>query len=263
MTTTRTGLGIPLLFWTAGFLTMRVIENKKSRHTTKRLIVLVLLLLTFGILMNGVEEQLRVAATPTFSAFQDRALRDRARTTYLGHLSAFSTWFDTCLEQPGGAMFGARTFGVLSTCSGFLLRVTGVWPVGVFVGGGRGVTNIYTIQRGAIEDFTLVGALFWFLLLGIVGGFGYRACRHGQILGAPVLLTFYLWTGWYIVSVFTYNSVCLAVLFTSGYVVLLMNHRAKFGIRGGLRSITFRVRYGDHKLDRAAPYRLPRTTGPD
>ena len=237
----------------AGFLTMRVIENEQSRHTTKRLIRLILLFALVGIFMNGVEEQLRVAATPTlFSAFQDRAFLERTRTIYLGHLAAFSAWFDTYLKQMGGATFGARTFAGPLNLLGISTRVTGVYTTFVFVGGGPGKTNIYTAQRGVIEDFTLVGAEVWYFLLGILGGFAYRGCRKRQILAVPGLLTYYLWTGWYVVSAFTYNSVCLAALFTSGYIILVLKHRANFTIRGGLQSKTFRLRFGQLKLDELA-----------
>ena len=135
----------------------------------------------------------------------------RAKSTSLGYLAVFSHW----AAGPDGAdgfhfQAGAYTVGGLLDIAGLHSRELGIYSDSFDLEGDN--SNIYTVFRGLIEDFTLPGAA---VLCGVVGFFAGRAYR-GALAGCQIssvsLAGFYAFLLWSPVgSVFIYNGPVLAM----------------------------------------------------
>ncbi len=136
-----------------------------------------------------------------------------------GSLAAFSSWFHE--YKTGSATFGAYTFGGIFDLLGLHHREIGLYAEMVTLPGGE-ETNIYTVLRGLIQDFTLGGAVILTFLVSFVSGI---------LLGSPSRRTWtsILFGAWYyafilgspLTSVFTYNGVVLAWLLAA---IVLRSH---------------------------------------
>ena len=98
-------------------------------------------------------------------------------------------------------------------------------------------TNMFTIFKPPIADYTFAGALLLFFLIGIASGWAYRRVRQGRLWPIAVLVTLYANTmvvgGWF----FTYNSVS-ATFFIVG---LYLRYAEVLGISSPSRDEISRV----------------------
>jgi hypothetical protein len=102
---------------------------------------------------------------------------------------------------------------------GLATRIGGLFETTYFLSFGES-SNIYTVFRPLIEDFTVAGALTFLMLLGILGGVGFRGVTKGGWWAMPCLLVFYAVTLWSPITwLLIYNSQIAAVL---GLAVVLL-----------------------------------------
>ena len=91
----------------------------------------------------------------------------------------------------------------------------GVRELGVFgdqsVDIGESASNIYTVFRPLIEDFTFAGALMVLALTGFVTGFSFVRMRNGSVASIAVVSLFYSFVAWsHVTSLLAYNTILLA-----------------------------------------------------
>lgn len=124
-------------------------------------------------------------------------------TWFFGHVSAFSTWFDTYTHLP--VTFGGRTFSGITSLLGLSERTGGTYDM-VNIGSYR-QSNVFTAYRGLIEDYTLIGAhAFIFLLAVLLGKCLVLSPKSAVTFGISVIiLTFFAWS--FVISIWTYNSI--------------------------------------------------------
>jgi len=137
-----------------------------------------------------------------------------------GFLPAFSSWFHGYVPSSSPAL-GAYTFAGIFDLLGLQHREIGLYEGHVTLLGGE-ETNIYTVLRGLIQDFTLGGAVFVVFVVGLAAGMCLSRPSHKN--WAPILLgagcyAFILWSP--VVSVFNYNGPVLAWLVAT---VILRSH---------------------------------------
>jgi hypothetical protein len=103
----------------------------------------------------------------------------------------------------------------------------------VLIGEGR-VTNLFTIFRALIDDFTVLGAWVALLLVGAAAGYAHRRLTRGVGSALAILAPFYavvLWSP--IVNIFIYNTVTVGWVVFVGVVLLVhshIEHAASFGV---------------------------------
>lgn len=142
----------------------------------------------------------------------------RLFTSYaLGHLYAFSDWFDFYIGIPSQQFFLAEkpTLGFYSFMALFKLAGdTRYVPPGVYEeyynDGYLVATNIYTAFRGLITDFTIPGSLAVILLCSmVIHGLFFMMIRESRsALGMAIFVAFCAFlASSYIISVFIWNSV--------------------------------------------------------
>jgi oligosaccharide repeat unit polymerase len=128
-----------------------------------------------------------------------------------GHIAAFSIWFERDGLQVAPSL-GQISFAGIFNALGVYTRDLGLFQEVVFLDSGF-ATNIYTLFRPLIQDFTVIGSLFFLLAFGLVGGVAYQSALKGNIRAVPLL------TGIYATILFSFNtSIWIWTSVLAGYV---------------------------------------------
>ena len=129
-----------------------------------------------------------------------------------GHASIFGRWFETHALGDAAPGWGVYTFAGAFDKLGLGHRKPGIFEESLFLDSGD-ESNVYTLFRSLIEDFTVPGAIAVLSLVGILGGAAHLQVRNGRIAAITVLAGFYSWTVFgFAGSIWAYNSVIAAFL---------------------------------------------------
>jgi len=138
----------------------------------------------------------------------------------VGHLAAFSDWFAHGGWASPNLTFGTQTFAGVFDATGLKTRPAGVYAENVYLAPGV-YSNVYTIFRGLIEDFTAMGALMILLTGGFAAGLAFARVQQRRIGSVPVLVAFFAITLWsFVVNLFIYNTILAAWLLFAAYVFI-------------------------------------------
>lgn len=208
--TTRSSLLYPLIFAVGGYCAFSVMTRNIDRvkpkfwknlaYTTSIVFAVVLLSVGLEVLRAGPD-----SASLSLAA-------EKMRVVLFASPSAFSKWFEENLDLDEPT-WGKNTFAGMFEYMGMIERQPGIYTDRVDVSQQGESTNVFTLFRGLIEDFTLPGSLLMMFLLGIIAGFSYRRVSLGSIAYVPILAGFYslvFWSG--VISIFNYNTVVLTYL---------------------------------------------------
>lgn len=219
--TTRSAMLFQIVYWISAYCGMKIFVNGVAGPLfTKRFILLAPLVgctVFFGFSMvllarHGLSLDLLAPI-----------IWPRFRGDIVGHLVAFGEWLKLGKYADGDPTFGAITFGGVFEAIGIRRRVLGIYEDVIDIGLGEFATdtNIYTVFRGLIEDFTLPGTLAILFLIGLGAGCGYRMAARRVVVGIPLLVSFYWFALWSpIAAVTTYNSLIVAYLIFTLSVLL-------------------------------------------
>lgn len=210
--TTRAAVVTALILWVAGFFAQRALMDRGGfRLFAKQRLYALTGLAMLLIVIFGVGQVMRGGDTPEAAAVQDMVLSDTPRVWMLGHLSVFTQWFRETRFGLDSPAMGAYSLAGVFEQLGLHPR-----PLGLYIDRYELLpglySNIYTVFRGFIEDFTLPGSLVFLFLLGKWAGAAYDRVREGNLHYVPVLVAFYAFVGSYGVSIFNYNSILFAWL---------------------------------------------------
>ncbi len=141
-------------------------------------------------------------------------LADRLVTYAFGHMSALSAWLDAQAFAEDELAFGSYTFAGPVAALGFFQRQAGIYAE-LNYNDYTVESNVFTIFRGLITDAGFAGALAATAIAAFVAGRAVRRIRADR--ASPITLVpltvFYAVTLWsHVVSIFTYNSLAVAVL---------------------------------------------------
>ena len=125
-------------------------------------------------------------------------------------LPAFAQWFQSEGMRFSDLTLGHRTFGRTYELLGMHFADKYFYsPTDL----GFTTSNVHTVFRDLIEDFSPVGALVCLFLLGMVGGVSYRRVLRGERNFLPVLTTIYVFTFTsFSFSLFVYTGPTLALV---------------------------------------------------
>ena len=148
-------------------------------------------------------------------------LLSRLRIWFFGHLAGFSAW----LEQEGlvqdSLSLGEFTFAGIFDILGISNRNSGIFQDFVYISDDYN-TNIFTVFRGLIEDYSVVGTLVLLFTLGVLGGLVFQYLRRGELLYLPILSAFYSITLLsHITSLLNYNTLLLAWFLFAVYLLFI------------------------------------------
>ncbi|MDI6792496.1 MAG: O-antigen polymerase [bacterium] len=207
----RAGILFSIVLWLSGFLSMKVYL---SRGKYKALKFEHVSIASIGILsLSGIYMLLQwlrggIEASANFSN-----IFVHMKVAIAGYLSAFTAWYNT--YEFYKLSMGAYTFAGPFNFLGLAEREQGLYSIPVYIESGS-FTNIFTIFRGLIQDFSLPGTLVIFFLAGLVNSLSYHECIKGNMLWILPLSIFYAITLFSpLTSIFTYNSVVAAWIVAS------------------------------------------------
>lgn len=134
---------------------------------------------------------------------------------FTSHLYAFDDWF---VWYSGGKsnmnylmesqLYGNRTFYAIYDIFGGQSsqgQIPGFIEEIHFPNGQK--TNLYTVFRGLIEDFSLIGSLLFIMLLGLVSSFFDRNCRKMKLSSLFIyLLLLWFFSNLFAISAFNWKS---------------------------------------------------------
>lgn len=130
-----------------------------------------------------------------------------------GHMPAFSVWFNEYYSSGDYSLsFGQYTFSGVFSVLNIAERVSGIYSEGVLISGNYEGTNIFTIFRGLIEDFGIIGSLLLMFFVSIIIGVMYKSVKLGKFNSFVFLIIFYSFSMYGIVSILSYNSILLAFI---------------------------------------------------
>ena len=219
--TTRSAMLFQIVYWLSSYWGMKIFINGSAGPLfTKRFILLVPLVGCAAFLAFSMVLLARHGLSLDLLA---PIIWPRFRGDIVGHLVAFGEWLKSGKYINLDPTFGAITFGGIFEALGIRMRVLGIYEDVIDIGTEEFATdtNIYTVFRGLIEDFTLPGTLVMLFAIGLVAGHGYRMAAGRAVVGIPFLVSFYWFALWSpIAAVTTYNTLIVAYLIFTLSVLL-------------------------------------------
>ena len=206
--TTKGSTFLAIVLWLSAYLATRLAFGRRELFTRRHMSVgvwaigiVVVLFLASGLARLGSTNLLRVELE-VLPSMKDAAV---------GYLPAFSHWFQGAgfdLHEPA---LGAYTFAGVFEALGVRARLGGLFTDFVTLSSG-GTTNIYSLFRLLIEDFTPPGALVLLILFGAVAGMVYDRVARGSVTALPLMVAFYATAIFSsISSLWAYNSILAAL----------------------------------------------------
>jgi oligosaccharide repeat unit polymerase len=201
----RAAFVVGLVCWLGGYLSVRScrVEVAGGILSVKSVVFLAAGGLALLLLYVGVNS-LRHAKDATDTA--DLAVdfnSGQIRNYMFGMPSAFAQWFDS--DAHDSVEWGALTFPGAYAVLGIRPRTLGTYNDSAQTVGLEG-TNIFTMFRGLVEDFTFFGAFVFCGLWGFAGGWSYsRGCLQS---GAILVLSAYYATTFFspLICLFGFNG---------------------------------------------------------
>ena len=210
----RSGIFLSIILWLSGWLGSLVyLQDFKFRPQTimfslVSFMVLIIVFISVGWLRSGADDY-----------FLLMEFIDYARISYFGHLSAFSTWLND--YHYTGLTFGANTFSGPLDFLGIIEREIGFYKQNIFLTDSI-YTNIFTVFRGLIEDFSIPGTLIIGFGVGMCVRLAFNRCSYGHFMWMVPLTLFYAFVLYSpIISLFNYNSAIMAWIFISIPLILI------------------------------------------
>jgi len=220
LTGARAAILLGLTCWLSGYVALLCICNRGRLHLFSRKRISSLLLSATAIVVMF----LTIDGIRDSRWYQGFVIDFRAQklATYLfGSPAAFAGWYAHAVDVP--ATWGARTFAGEFDLLRIKNRTIGTYTATSNVTSGSDATNVFTIFRGMIEDFTPYGAV---LLAPVIGGLVSWIFTAHQMRVTSRLLCLSAFYGATLVSplssLFGFNGAMLAWV-----VAWLVFHKAK------------------------------------
>lgn len=198
--TGRTKVVLQFSYWFTGYFTMLVFVNRRrivplfTAARTSAAIACVTLFLVVGVVFTQFRSVPRdVPVGDKLRQYwqllePDRLLDswDWMHSSIFGHPAMFSSYFELAWDTPPvHPKFPAETAAGLYRAMGYELPE----PLYTMVGGE--LTNVFTIFKPPIEDFTLPGALLIFCAWGALSAWSYARLQGGSLWPGVFLIHFY------------------------------------------------------------------------
>ncbi len=207
--TTRTSLLLPCLFFVATYVTVSIPYGRlfelRSRFRVAMcagIMATVLFVVFVGI---------QVLRTGSGLSSLNASLVKVVAASPVAGLIAFSQWFEETLGEAREVAFGRHTFAGIFDLLGISPRRMGLYEDRSALGFDGASTNIYTIYRGLISDFSFLGTAVFLFVGGFGTGWVFLSARRGDLGACAILALIIAFGGWsHVVSILNYNTVVAA-----------------------------------------------------
>jgi len=214
--TQRGAVIVSAILWVSEYFAAAVMMGERTLVTGRR-VALAATVLGLALLLFAYVAVLRNGATEVSLAF---ALLPKVVTGAFGGPINLSIWLRETRGVVASPALGAYTFSGVYDILGLHTRVLGLFDDFHTLQSGYS-TNIYTIFRPLIEDFTLPGALLLSSLFGFLAQRSYDGVRRGRPRAAPGLAAAYATILFsFNTCIWTWNATIAAVLLLGAFVQL-------------------------------------------
>ncbi|HEY1678534.1 MAG TPA: O-antigen polymerase [Candidatus Sulfotelmatobacter sp.] len=223
LTGARAAILLGLTCWIGGYVATLCVKDSASvgMFSGKRLIHLGLTAAFLVGMFVGIDS---VRDTSWVHAVILDVHEEKLSNYMFGSPAAFADWY--AHNDVGDAEWGARTLAGVFDLLRLKARVAGRYQETSNLIGTE-VTNVYTLFRGLIEDFTETGALLIAACIGGMGGWVYRS-RSGSrsvLLSLSAFYAAFLYSP--IVSLFSFNGAILAWLVAGAVMFFATPHTGR------------------------------------
>lgn len=223
LTTAKAGSIQALLFWSSAFFTARLAERGNGcRLLSRPNIVAVATVCAFTALIFMIFQSFRYG----YGLSEFRKSLDGLYSYPLAVLPPLCSWIHNNDLWSLRMDLGKWTFAGLFDLLGLAKREVGIFSDSVIIHGYK--SNVYSVIRGLIMDFTLPGSVLIALLSGGLSNFVYHNVlrRKKWAIGIlPLIYSFILWSP--VVSIFSYNAITISFLIFFLYVLTSSDAKAR------------------------------------
>jgi oligosaccharide repeat unit polymerase len=160
------------------------------------------------ILMASSFTRLGTLDSSEFDIVQDKL------SSYLGHVPAFSNWLSNYNWSDLSMELGKYTFSGILDLVGLSKREIGLYEVNYRLANGT-LTNIFSIHKGLVLDFSILGSILIYFLFGLISSFFYIGVRNGNVKLAGLLsISYFIIFGSIFTSILVYNTIFLSCFMT-------------------------------------------------
>jgi oligosaccharide repeat unit polymerase len=215
--TTKAAMLFAMILWLSSYFATRLRQGNLAVFTRPHLLVA----LGVGAAVTTFFFAVGLARLATTDVTLRSVVYAKLATAAFGHMTVFSHWLSEYANSPFSPTLGTVTFAGPLELLGFGQRIPGLFENLIDLVGGD-TSNIYTAFRPLIQDFTIPGALAVLMLVGLVGGAGFRLVAAGRPSAMPLLIIAYVTIFWTPITWFwIYNSLTATVLAIGLAVILI------------------------------------------
>lgn len=211
----KAGFLASMILWVSSFLTTYFYIHKQAPKVNIRKLAFyaIAIVLIVGLLLFTMMLRIGRVNAATFETVKNKFMMYA-----FGEIQAFDCWFSTSRANLDYSA-GVQTFMAVFNTLGIVKREQGVYSLLP-----NALGNVFTLFRGIIEDFGVVGGLVFVAVCGCFAGYCFERVRHSIFLPIfPVVMTvgieFFFAFG-YFVSPWTYSSFIIAMVGFACFVVL-------------------------------------------
>ena len=225
VSTARAAIVVSAVLWAGSYLTARSLLGRPV-HLRMATVARIMIGVTAGILLLLGIAYIRVGGP---SARGSQKIVAKVESYAFGYVPAFSAW-QRSLEAPSfffvsrGDRWGDLTFNGVTKLVIHNSIDDKPYPEFFTVDKQGDTTNIYTFFRGLIEDFGILGSIFFMFVAGFIGARSYEVMNSYRTIGSYVTTTAItcgiLFSIEY--SLFYFTNVCAAFLVDAVLIRILM-----------------------------------------
>lgn len=222
ITNAKVGVIACVFLWIIGWGVYSLNRKKTGKLLSTKLCIIGIIFSIISIAFLNLTMLLRIGS---IDAETQMIVNEKLQEYAFGQVQAFSMWFNrmgtTDLE------LGSNTYMFLTNWLGLTVRKQGVYELMPGV-----PSNIFTLNRGIITDYGIIGGLVYWGILGGVSGVVYKKVKSGShnCIGAMVFLSsiYFIVLYGFIISPWIYSSYVLAFVGFAVFLVVLKEVRFNF-----------------------------------
>ena len=225
ITSGKIGTIAVVFLWIIGWVIACLEEKQTGIEISKKFSVLILSGGSIAFLILYLSMMLRIG---TINAETKMIVDNKMQIYAFGQIQAFTEWFSRL--DVFRYELGSNTFMVIARGLGLVERQQGVYGIirGV-------VTNIFTQNRGIIQDFGIFGGLIYWGCSGIVAGWCYKGVKvrsqYGVLNNVLLATVYFAILYGFVISPWIYTSYIVAFLGFAGFVYFLDKMKINIMVR--------------------------------
>ena len=208
--TEKAGIFFCLSIWISAYLSLTVALNNLKFFNYQ----IILRLFMSGVILLSILITSAFARLGTVDMGEFEVVLDKLYSTLFGHIAAFSNWLQSFDFINSSLSFGRFTLAGVFDFFGISKRDIGLYTVNYKLSSGE-MTNLYSIHKGLILDFSAFGSLIIYFIYGMIGSFLFAGSIKGKRIYIGFLSIIYLITFVSIFySIFIFNTTLLSCFMT-------------------------------------------------